>query len=190
VGGTNLLGVDVRVVSASNKDLRDEVTAGRFREDLLYRLNVVSIHMPSLRDRPEDIPILASYFLERKAKSKNVKSLSSGALAMLQAHTWPGNVRELEHVIEGAILLSSGDVIEEYDLAMYFQRGDRPGVVTPAAQPAPAGPPITLDDLERQHIESTLRTLNFNRARTAEALGISKKTLYLKLKRYGMGEQE
>jgi len=109
---------------------------------------------------------------------------------MLQDHTWPGNVRELEHVIEGAILLSSGDVIEDFDLSMYFQRGDRPGVVMPAAPPAPSGPPVSLDDLERQHIESTLRVFKFNRARTAEALGISKKTLYLKLKRYGMGEQE
>ena len=192
VGGTNLLTVDVRVVSASNKDLRDEVAAGRFREDLLYRLNVVSLRMPSLRDRPEDIPILASYFLERKAKSKSVKRLSPGALELLQMHTWPGNVRELEHVIEGAILLSSGDVIEEHDLAMYFQRGDRPA--SPAspvpAQAAVTVQPVTLDDLERQHIESTLQAFKNNRARTAEALGISKKTLYLKLKRYGMGDQD
>ena len=146
--------------------------------------------MPFLRERPDDIPILASYFLERKAKSKNVKRLSPGALAMLQAHTWPGNVRELEHVIEGAILLSSGDVIEEFDLAMYFQRGDRPGVPAPAIRAATPGQPVTLDDLERQHIEATLRSFKINRARTAEALGISKKTLYLKIKRYGMGEHE
>ncbi len=183
VGGTNLLTVDVRVVSASNKDLREEVAAGKFREDLLYRLNVVSVRMPSLRERADDIPILAEYFLERKAKSKNIKRLSDGALALLLTHTWPGNVRELEHVIEGAILLSSGEIIEEHDLLMYFQRTE-PNLVTPAPQKTAGS--ITLDELERQHIERTLREQQFNRARTAQVLGISKKTLYLKIKRYGL----
>ncbi|HSQ74028.1 MAG TPA: sigma-54 dependent transcriptional regulator [Bacteroidota bacterium] len=183
VGGTNLLTVDVRVVSASNKDLREEVRAGRFREDLLYRLNVVSLIMPPLRDRPEDIPLLAEYFLQRKATSKNSKRLSPGALELLHSHDWPGNVRELEHVIEGAILLSSGDIIEESDLQMYFQRGDQ---LRSAPLPAPPAAAITLEDMERHHIERTLREQKFNRARTAQLLGISKKTLYLKIKRYGL----
>jgi DNA-binding NtrC family response regulator len=187
VGGTNLLNVDVRVVSASNKDLREEVAAGRFREDLLYRLNVVSLRMPSLRERREDIPILAEFFLERKAKAKNVKRLSPAALDMMLAHGWPGNVRELEHVIEGAILLSSGDIIEESDLQMYFQRGDH---VPPDAHVPPSSAPRTLDDVERQHIERTLHEQHFNRARTAQLLGISKKTLYLKIKRYGIAVAE
>ncbi|MCC6398145.1 MAG: sigma-54-dependent Fis family transcriptional regulator [Bacteroidetes bacterium] len=187
VGGTNLLTVDVRVVSASNKILHDEVAAGRFREDLLYRLNVVSLHMPPLRDRPEDIPILADHFLESKAKSKNVKRLSAGALALLRAHTWPGNVRELEHVIEGAVLLSSGDVIEESDLPLYFQRGEQPSPASPLPQPSGS---VTLEELERQHIERTLAEQHFNRARTAQVLGISKKTLYLKIKRYGLRVEE
>jgi DNA-binding NtrC family response regulator len=187
VGGTNLLIVDVRVVSASNKDLREEIAAGRFREDLLYRLNVVSILMPPLRERREDIPILAEFFLKRKAKSKNIKRLSPGALDMLLAHSWPGNVRELEHVIEGAILLSSGDIIEESDLQVYFQRGVH---MPPAAQQAPSSLPLTLEDVERKHIERTLREHHFNRARTAQTLGISKKTLYLKIKRYGIAVDE
>jgi len=189
VGATNVLSVDVRVVSATNKDLRDEVATGRFREDLLYRLNVVSLRVPNLNERADDIPLLVEYFLTRKAKSKNVKTLAPGVLQMLQAHTWPGNIRELEHVIEGAILLSSGDVIEEKDMMMYFHRQDQPA---PAPSPAavPPSSALSLDELEHQHIERVLREHKFNRARTAESLGISKKTLYLKIKRFGLAEDE
>jgi len=189
VGGTNLLSVDVRVVSATNKDLREEVAAGRFREDLLYRLNVVSLRVPSLSERADDIPLLVEYFLSRKAKSKHVKSLAPGVLQLLQGHTWPGNVRELEHVIEGAILLSSGDVIEEKDLMMHVHRQDGlPAAAAPAAVPPSSA--MSLDALECQHIERVLREHGFNRARTAESLGISKKTLYLKIKRYGLADGE
>jgi DNA-binding NtrC family response regulator len=189
VGGTNLLSVDVRVVSATNKDLRDEVAAGRFREDLLYRLNVVSLRVPNLSERADDIPLLVEYFLSRKANSKRVKSLAPGVLRMLQGHTWPGNIRELEHVIEGAILLSSGDVIEEKDLMMHFHRQDQP-VAAAAPAAVPPSSTLSLDELERQHIERVLREHNFNRARTAESLGISKKTLYLKIKRFGLAPGE
>lgn len=187
VGGTNLLTVDVRVVSATNKDLREEVRAGRFREDLLYRLNVVTLRVPLLKERKEDIPILAEYFLKRKAKSKNVKQLSAGTLRLLIEHDWPGNVRELEHVLEGAILLSSSDFIEESDLAMYSHRTDRSSSGEEETQSAtPSGSHISLEQLEKEHIERVLRLNNFSRAKTAESLGISKKTLYLKIKRYGM----
>jgi DNA-binding NtrC family response regulator len=188
VGGTNLLTVDVRVVSATNKDLRKEVEAGRFREDLLYRLNVVALHVPLLKDRKEDIPLLADYFLTKKAKTKTPKKLSTAALQRLVDYDWPGNVRELEHVLEGAILLCSGDQIEESDLSTYIHRADQPAGV----QPAPAiqvGPPdgaVSLEDIERLHIERVLKQHNYSRTRTADALGISKKTLYLKIKRYGM----
>jgi DNA-binding NtrC family response regulator len=180
VGGTNLLRVDVRVVSATNKNLREEVAAGRFREDLLYRLNVITLQMPTLQERAEDIPLLAEYFLKVKAKSKNVKQLSPAALRLLATYPWPGNIRELEHVIEGAILLSSGNLIEDSDLQLYVQR--------PAALPPPGPLPATgsLEDLERRHIERVLEENRYNRARTAERLGISKKTLYLKIKRYGL----
>ena len=183
VGGTNQLQVDVRVVSATNKHLRDEVAAGRFREDLLYRLNVIMLPVPSLQERADDIPLLSEYFLKQKAKSKNVKTLSPGAVRLLQEYHWPGNVRELEHVIEGAILLSAGDVIGENDLQLSVHR---PALPSPVFEPPPPGTGATLEELERVHINRVLQENNFNRARTAELLGISKKTLYLKIKRYGL----
>ena len=186
VGATNLLTVDVRVVSATNKDLREEVRAGRFREDLLYRLNVITLQVPLLRDRKEDIPILADYFLQRKAKTKNVKKLSPSALRVLMDYEWPGNVRELEHALEGAVLLSTGETIEVNDLAMYFHRPDRLSRPDEPAAAGPAGDSGSLEDLEREHIERMLRQYRYSRTKTADALGISKKTLYLKIKRYGL----
>jgi len=188
VGGTNLLTVDVRVVSATNKDIRKEVENGRFREDLLYRLNVVTLHVPILNERREDIPLLAEYFLVRKAKTKTPKKLSAAALDRLMAYDWPGNIRELEHVIEGAILLSTSDTIEEQDLSMYFHKSEMPTSVD-VPIPVQSGEPsaaTSLEELERCHIEKVLKQYNYSRTRTADALGISKKTLYLKIKRYGM----
>ena len=184
VGGTNLLSVDVRVISATNKDIREEVKGGRFREDLLYRLNVITLTVPLLKDRREDIPILAEYFLARKSRSRSVKKLSPGALQLLMNYDWPGNVRELEHVLEGAVLLASGDLIMESDLAIHAHRA---GAGAAAAVESPSeGGTVSLEEVERRHIEATLRRNNFNRARTADELGISKKTLYLKIKRYNL----
>jgi DNA-binding NtrC family response regulator len=183
VGGTNLLSVDVRVISATNKDLPEEVQAGRFREDLLYRLNVITIRVPPLRERKEDIPLLAEYFLTQKAKSKTVKKLSPRAMDLLMGYGWPGNVRELEHVIEGAILLSSGDIIQDADLSVYVHRPQVEGSGAPAALQNDA---VSLEEMERRHIEAMLKRNEFNRSKTAEELGISKKTLYLKIKRYGI----
>jgi DNA-binding NtrC family response regulator len=187
VGGTNLLTVDVRVISATNKDLREEVKAGRFREDLLYRLNVITLQMPLLLERKEDIAPLAEYFLARKTRSRTPKRLTPGALALLMGYDWPGNVRELEHVLEGAMLLSAGDVIDESDLGPHVYRGSRPGTGSVAVPPTGNdGQALSLDEVERRHIESVLKKNGFNRARTADELGISKKTLYLKIKRYGL----
>ena len=186
VGGTNLLTVDVRVVSATNKDLREEMRAGRFREDLLYRLNVITLQVPLLRDRKEDLPVLAEYFLQRKAKTKNVKKLSPSAMRMLVEYEWPGNVRELEHAIEGAVLLSTGETIEVNDLAMYSHRSDRPGQAGESESAGAGGESGSLEELEREHIERMLRQYKYSRTKTAGALGISKKTLYLKIKRYGL----
>jgi DNA-binding NtrC family response regulator len=188
VGGTNLLTVDVRVVSATNKELREEVRAGRFREDLYYRLNVITLRIPLLKERKDDIPVLAQYFLERKAKTKKAKTLAPASLRLLMDHDWPGNVRELEHVLEGAVLLSTGDTIEPADLSMYFHRAD--------FSPGASGDPVheasspqggkSLEDLEKEHIERVLRQNNYSRNKSADELGISKKTLYLKIKRYGL----
>ncbi|MDH4071217.1 MAG: sigma-54 dependent transcriptional regulator [Ignavibacteria bacterium] len=189
VGGTHLLTVDVRVVTATNKNLRQEAQEGRFREDLLFRLNVVTLQVPRLRERKDDIPVLAEYFLDRKAKTKVPKTLGPGVLEKLIAYDWPGNVRELEHAIEGAILLSTGDTIQESDLSMHMGRTDRPGDSGSAGSSSvneiPQGT-MSLEDLERIHIERVLKLFNYSRTKTADALGISKKTLYLKIKRYGM----
>ncbi|HEX9007615.1 MAG TPA: sigma-54 dependent transcriptional regulator [Bacteroidota bacterium] len=183
IGGTHQLTVDVRVVSATNKDLREEVRAGRFREDLLYRLNVITLQMPLLRERRDDIPLLAEYFLTRKSKTRLPKQLSPAALALLQSYEWQGNVRELEHVIEGAVLLAPGDTIEPADLGIHrptqpVRQGPLPGDSDAAT--------MTLDEVERLHIRRTLEQCGFNRTKTAEALGISKKTLYLKIKQYAI----
>jgi DNA-binding NtrC family response regulator len=182
VGGTNTRMVDVRVVSATNKNLQEEVKENRFREDLLYRLNVVSLRLPNLKERKEDIPLLIESFLARKTKTKH---LSPEALQVLMTYDWPGNVRELEHVIEGAIALSHADVVEPKDLWM--------NVALSAAPPQPglselpqAESLMTIEDLEKLHIERTLKHLRWNRVKTAKALGITPKTLYLKIKRYNI----
>jgi len=186
VGGTNLLTVDVRVISATNKDLRAEVEAGRFREDLLYRLNVITLTVPLLRERQEDIPLLAQFFLERKSGVRGVKKLSPGALRRLTTYDWPGNVRELEHVLEGSVLLSTSETIEEQDLTLHRSAQPAARDHQSAGNPDEEDRPLSLEEVERRHIEEVLLRNNYNRAKSAEELGISKKTLYLKIKRYGL----
>jgi two-component system, NtrC family, response regulator AtoC len=172
VGGTNELNANVRVISATNKRLQEEVREGNFREDLLYRLNVITIEVPVLKDRREDIPPLVEFFLQKKSKTRNPKRLTQEAMNALLMYDWPGNVRELEHVIERAIILSRGEIIETPDLHLtYEQQG---------AEPVS----LSLKDLEKQQIEKVLKLFNGNRKQTSEALGISQKTLYLKIKDY------
>lgn len=181
VGGTTSMQVDVRIISATNKDLQQEVKAGRFREDLLYRLNVVTLRIPSLKDRREDIPLLVDHFLKKKLKTRTPKTISDDAMQALLMHDWPGNVRELEHAVEGAVLLSHEDVITPRDFALMHTSG-APVVVA-------GGPDLssmTIEQLEKMHIEQTLRKHKNNRAKTAAALGITQKTLYLKIKRYSI----
>jgi DNA-binding NtrC family response regulator len=185
VGGTNLLTVDVRVITATNKKLREEVSAGRFREDLLYRLNVIALQMPLLMERKDDIPILVEYFLAQKTKSRNVKTLSPRALKVLMDYDWPGNVRELEHILEGAVLLSKEDIISENDLSAHVYTATR-GVAPVSPPDTAAMEDLSLEDVEKRHIDLVLRKNDYNRAKTAEDLGISKKTLYLKIKRYSL----
>ena len=191
VGGTVAMRTDVRVVSATNKDLQVEVRSGRMREDLLYRLNIVTITVPPLHERKEDIPMLVDYFLQRKAKTKP-KQISQQALEALMAYHWPGNVRELEHVIEGAAALCQGDVIGATDLWVNASLKSASQAPTPVAAPVVMGDRVqelmSLEDLEKQHILKTLAQLEWNRSKTAEALGITPKTLYLKIKRFGLKE--
>ncbi len=187
VGGTHEIHVDVRVISATNKDLLEEVRNGKFREDLLYRLNVVTLQMPLLRNRPEDIPLLTEYFLLKKAKVKEPKIISPEALEVLMNYTWPGNVRELEHVIEGAVLLAPDYIIQPTDLKMHV--GIRGNSI---AQLAENGvhhknfnhQTLSINEVEKIHIENVLRMMKGNRTKTAEVLKISQKALYLKIKRY------
>lgn len=183
VGGTNTRTVDVRVVSATNKNLQEEVRENRFREDLLYRLNVVSLRLPTLKERKEDIPLLVENFLARKTKMKH---LSPEALQILLNYDWPGNVRELEHVIEGALALSHSDIIEPKDLWMNVALSAAPLQTSLVSEPLLTDDPLTIEDLEKLHIERTLKHHRWNRVRTAKALGITPKTLYLKIKRYNI----
>jgi DNA-binding NtrC family response regulator len=192
VGGTNALKVNVRIISATNKDLPHEAKEGRFREDLLYRLNVVGLYLPSLKERREDIPLLVEHFLSVGSRTRARKIVSPEAMEVLMQHDWPGNIRELEHVIEGAIILSNEEVIYPEDLMLnssLYRKVDHPrSPSTPEV--ANVLPPdnhqniLSLEELERRHIEMTLRHNDWSRVKTAQDLGITPKTLYLKIKKY------
>ena len=186
VGGTTSMKVDVRIISATNKDLNTEVKAGRFREDLLYRLNVVTLRIPPLKDRKEDIPLLVEYFLKKKAKTKVIKKVSPDAMKTLLAYDWPGNIRELEHAIEGAMLMSHEDLITTKDLMLTPSSEEQHTPVSAVTQPSV----LTMEEVEKLHIEITLQRFKFSRAKTAKALGITLKTLYSKIKRYKIPTEE
>ena len=185
VGGTSSMKVEVRVISATNKNLQAEVQAGRFREDLLYRLNVVSIKLPTLQERKSDIPLLIDYFLKRKSKA-NSKRVSPDAMEILMRYDWPGNVRELEHVIEGATVLSQGESIESKDLWINPSLSGQAEVSAPAPGGGHQSPDLSLEEIEKIHIEKVLRSNDWNRIKSAQVLGITPKTLYLKIKKYGI----
>ncbi len=180
VGGNSTLRADVRIISATNKDLREEVGAGRFREDLLYRLNVITLTIPPLRDRKEDIPDIVQFFLQAKMRSKSKKTISAEAMSMLERYDWPGNIRELENVIERAAILSRGPVIEPADLSI--------GPVQPSKdqQSEIVGSSIPLEQVQRLHIEGVLKSLGWNKTNAAKILDISLKTLYTKIQQYGL----
>ncbi len=172
VGGAGLQEVDVRIIAATNKDLAKAIAAGQFREDLFYRLNVLGVTIPPLRERREDIPLLASHFLSDLGKAR--WTISSEAMEKLKAYPWPGNVRQLRNVIESAVVLGDGPVIRPDDLVL-----PAPGA------PAPAGEgwePLTLEELQRRHILKVLEHTGGNKKRAADLLGIERCTLYAKLK--------
>jgi len=177
VGDSRTRTVDVRVLAATNADLRAEVAAGRFREDLLFRLNTIEIHLPPLHQRPEDIVPLAQYFLERYAAKYRsaARGFTPAALATLAAAPWPGNVRELDHAIERATLLAQGTLLDVPDLG----RGD--------SAPEQAGDRgRTLEDVERDAIRAALAAHGGNVVQAAKALGLSRSALYRRLERYGL----
>ncbi|MCU0255496.1 MAG: sigma-54 dependent transcriptional regulator [Vicinamibacterales bacterium] len=184
LGSTRTVRADVRIVAATNANLADEVAAGRFREDLFYRLNVIAITVPPLRERAEDIPVLAMHFVQQYAarNGKRVDTISRAAMERLVACHWPGNIRELEHAMERAVVLTGGRSIEPEHLPDAV----RHVVALPAAEPAqvpvvavPVGTP--LEEVERLLIQATLKTTGGNKQRAADLLGIAARTIYRKL---------
>jgi two-component system response regulator AtoC len=191
VGSTRDQTVDVRVIAATNRHLQREVREGRFRADLFYRLNVVSLHILPLRERPADIPALIEYFFTqfRLRFNRPALALSEDARQRLETFSWPGNIRELRNCLERAAALSTTDTIEAEQLMLSGDVGQGMGV-SEKSQPATAdlqSPPVTLDELERQHIMRVLSETGGNRERTAAILGISARTLYRKLREYETG---
>jgi DNA-binding NtrC family response regulator len=181
VGGSEEIHVDVRVIAATNVNLQEAVRDGKFRDDLYYRLNVITIRIPPLRERREDIPLLASSFIERISHElgKPVVDIAEGAMTMLMDHSWPGNVRELENVIERAIITCRGKALVEDDLA--FLRH------APASlQPWEVPENVTLEELEKRVVEVTLHRTQGNIKEAAMLLGIDRSTLYAKIKKYDM----
>jgi two-component system response regulator HydG len=187
VGGTNTLKIDVRVIAATNKDLEAAVRAGQFREDLWYRLYVFPLIVSPLRERRDDIPLLAEHFLKRYAERhrRRLRGLTPRALDLLMRYEWPGNVRELEHTIERAVILARGEHITPEELPPTIRAiGGDPTDTTPQEPPLPVG--LSLKDVERQLIRRTLEHTGGNRTKAAETLGISRATLHNKLKEYGL----
>jgi two-component system, NtrC family, response regulator HydG len=184
VGGDRPVGVDVRILAATNRELKKEVEAGRFREDLYYRLNVVALIVPPLRDRAEDIPLLAQHFLSHFAEKnrKRIKGFTPAAMDHLLRGTWPGNVRELENAVERAVILSVGEYVTERELPLSAVREE---ALPQAGEGVAALSGMPLDDVEREVILATLRDVGGNKSEAARVLGITRATLHKKLKKYG-----
>ncbi len=177
IGSNRTLKVDVRVLAATNKDLAEMARTGAFREDLFYRLNVITITIPPLRDRVDDIPDLADCFLKKYSQklSKEIKGLGPDALDTLKKYLWPGNVRELENVIERAVILCDTGRIAAADLAVPARHAD-----------AGTKEHASLENMEKEHILKVLRDVNSNQSKASQILGIDRKTLYHKLRKYGI----
>jgi two-component system response regulator HydG len=181
VGGTEPIRVDVRLVCATNRDLEAEVRAGRFREDLYFRINVVTVRMPPLRDRAGDIPILVRHFINKIARREGraEASVSPEALDILTRHAWPGNVRELENAIERAVAIAKGNVVLPSDLPAEVYGG------SPSAPASIIDDRPTLGELEKRYIALVLAECGGNKKRAAEKLGIDRRTLYRAIERSG-----
>lgn len=180
LGGKTEISVDVRVICATNRDLKKQIEAGLFREDLYFRLNVFSIELPPLCERREDIPLLAQHFVERFAAEagKRIRGITPKAMDILQSYSWPGNIRELRNTIERGVILCDGDMIDESHLPPEMEPDDSAGAVIKLSLGMP------LREVEKEYILGSLRRNKGNKSRTAEILGISEKTLYNKLNRY------
>ncbi|MBM3285872.1 MAG: sigma-54-dependent Fis family transcriptional regulator [Candidatus Eisenbacteria bacterium] len=185
VGGTKPIKINVRLIAATNADLEREVNEGRFRTDLFYRLNVIPLRLPPLRQRRDDIPLLAEHFLSRFAGGEGAKTVEPEALEALGRYDWPGNVRELENVVERAVILNEGGAIRLQDLPEKVVRGpSRSGslVIDTLC--------LTIDELEKEYILKVLDFTRWQKKRASEILGINPSTLYRKLISYGIGDRE
>jgi len=182
VGGEEVIPIDVRVITATNRDLVREIAAGRFREDLYYRLNVVTLQVPPLRERKEDIPLLAVHFLKEFAEKnrKEIKGFTPRALDRMLRYSWPGNVRELMNTVERGVVLSRSDYLDESDLSPILLPKD-----TPEERIEPAGAGASLEVVEKATILKTLEEAGGNKSEAARRLGITRRTLHQKLKKYG-----
>jgi two-component system response regulator HydG len=183
VGASEAISIDTRVIAATNRELDEEIRAGRFRSDLFYRLNVIAIHLPPLRQRPDDIPVLAESFLARiaAARGEQPKRLHPDVVSAMQDYGWPGNVRELENAIERAIILTTGPEILTGALPKAITEQRTTPLVSPRTPPNP-----TLEAVERAYIMWVLTNEHGNKSRTAEVLGIDPSTLHRKLGRYSL----
>ena len=176
LGSTKPIKVDIRIISATHRNLEEDAREGKFREDLYYRLNVVAINVPPLRERKEDIPLLANHFLQKyiMANSKRISGISGEAMEILIGYHWPGNIRELENVIERSVVVCKSDEISVQDFSEVVQKGKM------------ESPPRTLDESEKNHISRILADNNWNVSKSAAELGIDRATLYNKIKKYNI----
>ena len=181
VGGEKTIKVDVRIIAATNQDLRQSIAKKTFREDLYYRLNVVPIHIPPLRDRKEDIPLLVNHFLKRYNKKREVPvtKVEPETMKILMRYDWPGNVRELENGIERTLILEDGDTLLPRCFPWLAEKGQ---MLVPAGN----GKIYSLEELEKKHIERVLGETKGHKGKTANLLGIDRKTLYQKIRKYGL----
>jgi len=181
VGATEAVSVDVRIIAATNRDLEEEIRRGNFRSDLFYRLNVIALYLPPLRERRDDIVLLIEAFLQRLASERGIppKALSADALDAVMVYDWPGNVRELENALEHAVVLTSGDTIEPQHLPERITKPRKEPLVADRSYQNP-----TLEVIERAYIMWVLQAEGGNKTRAAEVLGIDPSTLYRKLSRY------
>jgi transcriptional regulator with PAS, ATPase and Fis domain len=182
VGSPEVKQVNLRLIAATNRDLRAEVLAGRFREDLFYRLSSIQVRVPPLTERLEDVPLLVQFFLRKysEAYGKKIAGLTRRAQSVLLQHSWPGNVRELENVISSASITATGDFIDLADLPEHFQRRGARTATGDQWQP------LTLDEVRKVHIQRVLSMCQGNRFRAAQILGIGRTSLYRYLKRDGL----
>jgi len=190
VGGEREIKVDIRIIAATNKDLETMVKEGLFRKDLYYRLKVMVVEMPPLRDRPEDILLLSNLFIEENNKeyNKNIKGFSEEARKLMIQYSWPGNVRELRNVIERAMILTDQEVVTPKHLPFELKQSEKiiRGIAQPESFEMP--PDMSLEGMERIHLSNVLTRLDWNKSRASKALGVSRATLRTKIKKYNLSK--